>query len=83
MTRAFGFFAIGKLAAELGTGIVCDTDLLGRVLGNPISVGGFVGTLILDGLVVVLLFTDRVSKSKFKVCDCNSDVPRARQHLML
>lgn len=55
MTRTFGFFAIGELAAELGTRVVCNTNLIRRMLGNPVCVGGFVVTLVLAGLVVVLL----------------------------
>jgi len=78
MTRALGLFAIGELATELGARVVCDTDLFGRVLRNPVSVGGFVDMLILASLMVVLLFTDQVSKSKFKACDRGNDIHRAR-----
>lgn len=62
VTRPLRLFAVGELTAELGTRVVCNTDLLGCMLGHPVCVGVFVGTFILIGLVVVLLFTDWVSK---------------------
>jgi hypothetical protein len=65
MTGALGLIVTGELAAELGARVVCDTNLLGRVPGNPVPVGSFVGMLVLAGLMVVLLFTQLVSMPKF------------------